>query len=56
MGSIRSRRAGGPDYDPAVDLNDDGAIGGADFLLWIRSFARPPGPSGLACVGSPPCP
>ncbi len=47
---------GSPAYDPELDTNGDGAIGGPEFLLLGASFALPPGPSGLACAGSPPCP
>jgi hypothetical protein len=36
-------------------MNDDGAVGAADFLLWKRRFSDVPGPSGLACAGTPPC-
>jgi hypothetical protein len=43
-------------YDPAVDLGSDGTIGVPDVLPFARSFGRPPGPSGLACAGAPPCP
>ena len=56
IGRAFGARQGGPRYDPAIDLNDDGAVGAADFLVWLRSFAGPPGPSGLACAGTPPCP
>jgi hypothetical protein len=45
-----------PDYDPKLDANGDGVIGTAELALLARSFGQPPGPSGLACAGSTPCP
>jgi hypothetical protein len=48
--------AGSPGWDPDLDANGDGTVGGAELLLLGASFAGPPGPSGLACAGSPPCP
>ena len=58
---VRIREAFGatpasPDWDPQLDADADGAIGDADFALLRRSFGSPPGPSGLACAGSVPCP
>jgi hypothetical protein len=47
---------GTPAYDAELDINGDGAIGGPELLLVGSSFAQPPGPSGLACAGTVPCP
>ena len=47
---------GSPAYDPELDTNGDGAIGGPELVLVGASFSEPPGPSGLACAGSQPCP
>lgn len=47
---------GNPGYDLELDMNGDGAIGVPEFVLVGSSFLQPPGPSGLACAGSPPCP
>jgi hypothetical protein len=46
---------GDPEYDPEIDSNGDGVIGAPDLATLLRSFAKPPGPSGLACAGSAPC-
>ncbi|MDJ0869266.1 MAG: hypothetical protein QNK03_24395 [Myxococcota bacterium] len=45
-----------PLFDPAVDMNDDGAIGLREFDLLRGSFGAEPGPSGLGCAGTAPCP
>jgi hypothetical protein len=45
-----------PRYDPDLDSTGDGAIGGPEYLLLGMSFGEPPGPSGLTCAGTPPCP
>jgi hypothetical protein len=47
---------GDPGYDPDLDANGDGAIGSAEFVLLRSAFGYPPGPSGLACAGTIPCP
>ncbi len=39
----------------AERTNEDGVIGVADFVVVITNFALPPGPSGLACAGTPGC-
>jgi hypothetical protein len=49
-------REGDPAYRDALDANGDGWVGGAEYLLLGRSFGAPPGPSGLACAGTIPCP
>jgi len=48
--------AGSRDWDPQLDANGDGAIGTFEFALFRRAFGTPPGPSGLVCAGSMPCP
>ncbi len=45
-----------PLFDPAVDMNGDGAIGIPEFNLVRGSFGGAPGPSGLECAGTVPCP
>jgi hypothetical protein len=45
-----------PGFDPAIDVNNDGAIGAAEFSFFVSRFGLPPGPSGLACAGTIPCP
>jgi hypothetical protein len=47
---------GDPDYDPKLDANGDGVIGTPELVLLVTSLGGPPGPSGLACAGSAPCP
>jgi hypothetical protein len=47
---------GDPDYDPDADFDGDGVIGGSDFILFRSQFGTAPGPSGLACAGTAPCP
>ena len=43
-------------YDPRVDHNADGIIGVLDFMVFSQRWGGPPGPSGLVCAGSVPCP
>ena len=45
-----------PGFNPLVDHNGDGAIGIPDFNVFRRYFGQAPGPSGLACAGTVPCP
>nr|MDJ0865759.1 thrombospondin type 3 repeat-containing protein [Myxococcota bacterium] len=45
-----------PGFDPAVDHNGDGAIGIPDFGVFRSYFGQAPGPSGLGCAGTVPCP
>ena len=47
---------GQPAYDPDTDLTGDGGVGIADFALFRSLIGAAPGPSGLACAGTPPCP
>ncbi len=42
-------------YDPAVDVDSDGAIGGLEFAFFRSRIGGAPGPSGLACAGQIPC-
>jgi hypothetical protein len=42
---------------PVCDLDEDGSTGSAaDFMIFASLFGSPPGPSGLACAGTVPCP
>ena len=43
-------------YDPRVDHNADGSIGVYELGVLSQRWGSPPGPSGLACAGSVPCP
>jgi hypothetical protein len=46
----------GDDPERAVlDVNGDGGIGVGDYGRVRTAFGQPPGPSGLACAGAPPC-
>ena len=45
-----------PSYDEQVDLDCSGLIAGNDFLAFQNLFNKAPGPSGLACASTPPCP
>ncbi|HEY8153602.1 MAG TPA: trypsin-like serine protease [Myxococcota bacterium] len=47
---------GDPGYDADIDLDGDGVVGSVDFSLFRNMYLSPPGPSGLACAGTPPCP
>ena len=47
---------GQPAFDPDMDLDGNGAVGGSDFALLRSLFGAAPGPSGLACAGTSPCP
>lgn len=49
-------RAGDPAWNAEVDWDGNGAIGVADYGRFRAAFGLPPGPSGLACAGSAPCP
>jgi len=50
------RITGQPGYSEDLDANGDGAIGAAEFVLLSGSYGGPPGPSGLPCAGTVPCP
>jgi len=43
-------------YDARTDHDADGSIGLLDFGVFSQRWGNPPGPSGLACAGSVPCP
>jgi hypothetical protein len=50
---------GGPPDDPLCsesDLTEDAVVGAPDFQLFTSMFGSPPGPSGLECAGTSPCP
>ena len=47
---------GDPGYDPDIDLDGNGAITPTDFGLFSPMYLGFPGPSGLWCAGSIPCP
>ncbi len=47
---------GSPTFEPAADMNGDGTVGTSDFVRWLQFFGKAPGPSGLACAGTIPCP
>ncbi len=49
------QRAGDPGFDPRFDSDGDGVVGSSDLSLLRSQMAGPPGPSGLACAGSPFC-
>ena len=48
--------SGAPGYDPDLDLDGGNAVGLTDFGIFGVLFGTPPGPSGLGCAGTPPCP
>jgi hypothetical protein len=56
LGRSFATHVGDADYDARADMNGDGAIGGADVALWAPLFLSQPGPSGLSCAGTIPCP
>ena len=39
-----------------ADLNNSGTVTTADFAILRPRLNAPPGPSGLACAGTVPCP
>jgi streptogramin lyase len=45
-----------PAFDPEFDADGNGSIGTLDFGVLKSMFGGPPGPSGLACAGTIPCP
>ena len=49
-------RCGETNYNPLVDFTSDCVVGGPDFSVLVSRWALAPGPSGLACAGTPPCP
>jgi hypothetical protein len=47
--------AGHPGYELRKDAEGDGTIGGSEITLMGGLWGGPPGPSDLACAGTPPC-
>jgi streptogramin lyase len=47
---------GDPAYDADIDADSDGSIDGQDFSVFKSLYLRAPGPSGLTCAGTIPCP
>jgi hypothetical protein len=47
---------GQPGYRPETDSDGNGATGALEFGLVMRNFSLTPGPSGLPCAGTVPCP
>jgi hypothetical protein len=56
---------GGPDFGTFIaeyggpglaDMNCDGVVGGPDFAIFTAMYGGAPGPSGLVCAGTIPCP
>jgi hypothetical protein len=45
-----------PPGNPDTDMDGDGTVDGTDFTLFSAGFGALPGPSGLACAGTVPCP
>jgi hypothetical protein len=43
-------------WNPDADMTGNGGVGLDDYGLLLAGFGRAPGPSGLACAGTPPCP
>jgi len=43
-------------WNPAIDADGDGVVGGLDFGAFRKAFGASPGPSGLGCAGTVPCP
>lgn len=41
---------------PLLDVDLDGLVGGTEFLRLSSMFGAAPGPSGLSCAGTIPCP
>ncbi len=42
--------------DPVAEFGDDGAVGLDDMGVVLGALGELPGPSGLACAGTVPCP
>lgn len=47
---------GDPAYNPDCDHDGDGVVDADDFAIFGSLYGKPPGPSGLACAGTIPCP
>lgn len=50
------KQNGDTDFDPDVDFDGNGVVGLSDFNILRSLFGGPPGPSGLDCAGTIPCP
>jgi hypothetical protein len=50
------KTVGDPGFDPEVDLDGDDAIGQKDDDILMLHWGGAPGPSGLSCAGTIPCP
>jgi hypothetical protein len=59
LGVLRSAyltQAGDPGWNPETDANGDGSVNSIDLGEFRSAYLGAPGPSGLACAGTPPCP
>jgi arylsulfatase A-like enzyme len=45
-----------PCYDDEVDVLPNGTVGAHEYSLFRQQWMGPPGPSGLSCAGTTPCP
>ena len=43
-------------HDPLFELNTDHGVGVADLGIFLTLLHGAPGPSGLSCAGTTPCP
>jgi hypothetical protein len=43
-------------WNPEMDANGDGVVSPSDYQEFREVYLGAPGPSGLACAGTPPCP
>ena len=48
--------SGDPGWNLDADANGDGVVNGIDFSRFKLAYGATPGPSGLTCAGTPPCP
>lgn len=55
FGPAYGTQEGDADYLPDADMTGDAVVGIPDFTIFLDNFAKPLGPSGLSCAGSPPC-
>jgi hypothetical protein len=54
--SSYGKAEGSPGYDADADLDGNSAVNVGDLNLFRTMYQGTPGPSGLACAGTPPCP
>ena len=47
---------GQPGYSAEIDVEGDGSVGASGFLSFKDDYGGAPGPSGLGCAGTSPCP